>query len=194
MILKTVFASRFGAGLAMGAAVVFFNGCTESSGIEGPQIGRVPRGFQLEVASRASRPILFERNPVGQRGYFPQGTGDARSSILITEYRGEATPDEIKRAHDYLRSRYPNAQFSSVEKLRIASLPAWGWLATEARGGEVQRLEYVAVIPDEARQRTFTVLFTAAEPQHQNADFLRNTVRSFTPSAPAGWKAKLGLS
>jgi hypothetical protein len=167
-------------------------GCRDS-GIQGPQIGNVPRGFRFDPNARATRRVLDRRSPVGQRGYFRQGSGDKHSMIMITEYRGAMSPAEIRGAYEDARALYPSQRYGPVETLRVASLPAWAWLITQPSEGTIASLCYAAVIPDAKTDRTYTVEFYTTEPEFQNVQLLKGTVMSFAPSGSPAWKAKLGL-
>jgi hypothetical protein len=183
---KTIF--LFAAALVLAGPV----GCRDS-GIQGPQIGNVPRGFRFDPNARSPRRVLGQRALVDQRGYFRQATGDKHSAIVITEYRGTASPQEIRGAHDEARALNPSERYGPVENVGIASRPAWSWLVTQAAGGNIASLCYTAVIPDEKGDRTFSVEFYTSESEFENPQLLKNTVMSFSMDGGPAWKAKLGL-
>lgn len=102
--------------------------------IEGPQLGEVPSGLAYNTSISSARPPLLGREVARQVAYLAPGGQDWTDSVIITEYDGPVTRDEVLAARDGHETRYGrSARYGPLEPLTIAGRPGWAW--SEAQPG-----------------------------------------------------------
>jgi hypothetical protein len=161
--------------LIAGVAILTQSACSKHTFRDGPQIGRQPEGFVYDGNAEAARLVLPDREKVRQRGY---GTlTEPYSSIMITQYTGGTSDDEIMAARDASRERYKYLKYGDIEELIIDERPALGWTETQFVRGELASVEYVAVVSYE--QATYSIAFYAAQPEYRNTAYQKEIVSTF---------------
>lgn len=161
--------------LIAGVAVLAQTACSKHTFRDGPQIGRQPEGFVYDGNAEAARLVLPDREKVRQRGY---GTmTEPHNSIMITEYAGATSDEEILAAREASRKRYSYLKYGEVEELVIDKRPALGWTESQFVGGELASIEYVAVVSYE--EATYSVEFYASQLKYQNKAYQKEIVSTF---------------
>jgi hypothetical protein len=168
----------WGLGLAVLAACGV-SGCSKPL-IEGAQVTDRPVGFLFDANATAARKVFPGRRVVDQRGYFTPGEDNA-CSIMITEYEGPTSYEEVRSAREVAAARYGHStDYGAVDATVIDERPAWGYLVTQHYRGEISSLTYTAIVSYAKDDRTYTVEFYASDPRYMNEDFLAETVKTFT--------------
>jgi len=136
-----------------------------------PQVTDFPAGPDL--AASDPRKLFPERELVDQSGW-NRTDGVEHEAILILEFDGACTEEELRAAREQLERRWGSAtlRHGAVEELEIDRRPGWGWF--EDRGTS---RAYVGVVS--YRTATFSIEFSSTLEEHQGDEFLRNHVRSF---------------
>jgi len=170
--------ARWVPGLAALAALGAL-GCSKPL-MEGAQVPDRPAGFLFDANATAARKIFPDRQVVDQRGYFTPGEDNA-CSIMITEYAGPTSYDDVRAAREAAATRYGhNADYGQVDATTIDKRPAWSYVVTQHYRGKVSSLTYTAVVSYAKDDRTYTVEFYASDPRYMDEDFLARTVNAFT--------------
>lgn len=164
--------------LALGLACLLL-GCTTSR-LTGPQITKVPAGFGLDLNASGARKVFPDRDVVNERGWF-RTQGERHGSVLITEFEGQASEQDLRDARAELERKYTTKHFSygPIESFKLDGRPAWGWFERQSTSRE-----YVAVVsyPD----ATFSIEFYSSIKEHQDDELLKKHVASFRRD-PGRW-------
>jgi len=167
-------AARLGATLLAMAAVSWLSGCAGQPE-SGPRITERPEGFGYQPQAYAARKVLPDREVVRQSGYFP--FGDSSDSILITEYRGTVTREQVESARDAAARKWTYQKYGPLQDRTIDGRQAFSWLIVQERDGEESGLAIIAVVPYE--KRTYSIEFHATDPLYRKSLVLERTVESF---------------
>jgi hypothetical protein len=153
-------------------------GCSKPL-VEGPQITRVPQTFMFDLNPSGAALVLEGRAKGDQRGYFAMGPDDTHASIMITEYRGGTSREQVEQARAAAQAAHRNQEHGPLEVLRIDKQPAWGWLVTQMWKGEIASITYVAVIPYEKPGVTYAVEFYSSHPRFRDKELMKETLQTF---------------
>ncbi len=153
-------------------------GCSKPL-MEGAQVPVRPAGFMLDANASAARKVFPDRQVLDQRGYFTAGE-ENHCSIMITEYAGPTSYEEVQSAREAAAARYgANSEYGPIDATVIDKQPAWSYVVTQSYRGKTSSLEYTAVVSYEKTDRTYTVEFYASDPRYMNEEFMAKTVKTF---------------
>ncbi|MCU0291253.1 MAG: hypothetical protein MUF10_04590 [Thermoanaerobaculaceae bacterium] len=154
---------------------------------EGPILRKPPTGLAYTSTVQSARAPLPHRARLRQVAYLKPGGTDWTTSVIITEYSGAATRDEIQEARDEYARRYTSQGYGEVESLSIGGRDAWGWFETQRDGERVTSLGYTGVVP--WGDRTFSIEVGSRDPRLHDGAFLRGVAMSFTVATQTTYDA-----
>jgi hypothetical protein len=124
--------------------------------------------------------VFPDRQVLDQRGYFTAGE-ENHCSIMITEYAGPTSYEEVQSAREAAAARYgANSEYGPIDATVIDRQPAWSYMVTQSYRGKTASLEYTATVSYEKADRTYTVEFYASDPRYMDEEFMARTVKTFT--------------
>lgn len=167
-------AARLGATLLALAAASGLSGCAGPQEA-GPRLTERPEGFGYRAKAYAARKVLPDREVVRQSGYFP--FGGSSDSILITEYRGTVTREQVEFARDAAARKWTYQEYGPLQDRTIDGRRAFAWRIVQKSDDEETGLAFVAVVPYD--DRTYSIEFHATDPLYRKSLVLERTVESF---------------
>jgi hypothetical protein len=179
-------ASRRALGVAALTAACLVPGCAPVN--EGPQLEVVPPGIGYTTTIESARLPLPTHVKQRQVAYLPPGGMPGPTSVVITEYAGPATSDEVGRVRADFAKRYASTQYGETEVLTVAGHPAWGWTETQAYKGKVSSMGYTLIVA--WRDLSFSIEVSSSDPGLADPARLREIATSFkviTRSSYDGW-------
>ncbi len=158
---------------ALVLAAVAAAGCGPAH--EGPQLADPPEGMGYINSMSSARKPLPGRATTRQLGYIRHG--DAGDMVVITEYPGPTTEDEVERARDGYEKRYTSTEYGPLRSLKVDGRRAWGWLETQRLRGEVAAVQLTAVVPYD--DVTYSIELSLHPPHLMSEEAMRAIVESF---------------
>jgi hypothetical protein len=130
---------------------------------------------------------LSHRVKLRQLGYIPPGGTDWSTYVIITEYSGAASQEEVRASRDEHASRQGSTEYGELEFLAIGGRDGWGWLETRRDQQQVTSLGYTGIVP--WGTLTYSIEVSTHDPRLQEPGYLRDVTMSFTVLKQATYDA-----
>ncbi|MGV8042144.1 MAG: hypothetical protein AB2L07_19480 [Thermoanaerobaculaceae bacterium] len=167
--------SRWSAGLTAAGVVLALVACAPIN--EGPVLGKVPEGLAYTSTMQAARVPLPRRAVTRQLGYVRPGGADWTTSVVITEYSGATSAEEVSAARDEYARRYTSTEYSEIEGMGIDGRPAWGWYERQRSKERLVDMQLTAVVAYPSA--SYSIEVSTSDPRLQSEGTLREVALSF---------------
>jgi hypothetical protein len=143
---------------------------------EGPQLLDPPEGLGFTDPLQSARKPLPHRAAIRQMGY-AAWNAEPPDIVVITEYEGEASREEILSAREEFANQYRSESYSAAEPTTIGGFDGWIWTITQEYRGELWSRDVVALVA--GRGRTYSVEYSAHGAKASDPAAMKKVVASF---------------